>query len=581
MIYHALGASFALGWLFPFYGLPIISFYQEWMSGASILAVLLAVAIAWGMKGRAMVVPHSAWWVVFYSGVGFVQVLLGDHPDPATVAIFLGIGLVFAAAVVVGANVASNEQLIENVSFSKNFAIIIKWIYFSGVISSVFVLLQVGNADQYFFPLVRSPDLVLNRPSANFGQPNLLTLQLVFSLVAAAYLHHVNSFGKNRHHFFWIVFILLAIFLANTRAYLLMCAAVALVSLKLRGEKTRIIRIWAFVLLPSWFLLSAPFHAELMDSLGYIGRGSLSTSFHGDGRLKIWDASLHIIGQYPWLGVGVGAYAVGFYNEAQTTLGTVGPTGNAHNIVLQVFAEIGLVAGSILLLSILLWACRIIKNRSLENWKIYCLAMMSAVAAHSMVEFPLWFVFFLVPCGVFVGMMDCQTSERSAQSFAAAWIASLSVLGLAMALMVLLDYQKLRTDFEDAVTIGNSDAIDRMRISSRRTIFDWHYEYARFLLLDENAVGDDFMWSLGRRVVPRFPFGRGLARYAYFSFLANKPGDAKTALSVMYRMKPDLFEFYKQQNQEYCKIQVQPVMAYCGLASLAQEITVEKNRVEN
>ncbi len=581
MIYHALGASFALGWLFPFYGLPIISFYQEWVSGTSILAVLMAVALARYMKGRAIFFPRSAWWVVSYSAVGLVQVLLGAHPDPSTVVIFLGVGLVFAAAVIVGANLASEERLMGNENTSENFSIIIKWVYFSGVISSAFVLLQVGNADQYFFPFVRSPDLALNRPSANFGQPNLLTLQLVFSLVAAAYLYHVNGFGKNRHHFFWIVLILLAIFLANTRAYLLMCAAVALVSLKLRGEKARIIKLWAFVFLPSWFLLSAPFHAELMDSLGYVGRSSLTASFHGDGRLKIWDASLRIISQYPWLGVGVGAYAVGFYNEAQTTLGAVGPTGNAHNMVLQVFAEIGWIAGAVLLLSILLWTHRILKDRSLENWQIYCLAMMAAVAAHSMVEFPLWFVFFLAPCGVFVGMMDCRTSESSAKSSGAAWIASLSALGLAMAMVLLLDYQKLRADFEDAVTIGNSDAIDRIRISSRRTIFDWHYEYARFLLLDEKAVGRDFMWRLGKRVVPRFPFGRGLARHAYFSILVDKPGDAKTALRVMYRMKPDLFEFYKQQNQEYCRIQVHPVVAYCGLASLALEITAERSRVEN
>ena len=147
--------------------------------------------------------------------------------------------------------------------------------------------------------------------------------------------------------------------------------------------------------------------------------------------------------------------------------------------------------------------------------------------------------------------------------------------------MVLVDYQRLRADFEDAVTIGNSDAIDEVRNSSRWTIFKWHYEYARFLLLDDRAEGHDAMWRLGSQVVPRFPFGRGLARYSYVAVMANKSSDAKAALRVMYRMKPDLFEFYKKQNEEYCSIQAQPVVAYCDLARLALQVKVEDENSKN
>jgi hypothetical protein len=391
MLAQFIGFSFFAGWIFPFYGLPILSFYQEWL-GSTLLCACFFIA-TWNKKStKALVVPIVAWAVLGLFAVGVIQYLVGIHPYPPAIALYGVAGVLFWMAVTLGANMTPPQRSAWG-QFDQTFLVISRWILASAMLSAVITLLQVINWDIHLFPLVRSPDLSMNRPSANLSQPNLMTLQLVMGLVVLGWMY-VEEKISSTVAVSIVLLIAVAIFFANTRAYLLMLGGLAVFSWKIDSPRANTVRWWVCVLLPVIFIVSAPFHESVMASLGHAGRNSLNMTAQTDGRWKIWGATIQIIQAHPLMGVGLGAYSVGFYDQATSSYGTIGATGNAHNIFLQIIAECGIFAGLGILMLALYWVLHALKGKNKANSIIFCNAAIAAILAHSMVEFPLWFMFF-------------------------------------------------------------------------------------------------------------------------------------------------------------------------------------------
>ncbi len=352
-----------------------------------------------------------------------------------------------------------------------------------------------------------------------------------------------------------------------------MLAALAIFSWKLHAPKARVVRWWVGVILPSIFIATAPFHASVMTSLGYAGRSSLNILPHADGRLAIWGASLQIIQDHPWLGVGLGAYATGFYDQATSWFGTVGATGNAHNALLQIAAECGIFVGFCIFLLMIQWLRKALWSQNQPNWIVFFNAAIGAIFAHSLVEFPLWFIFFLVPAGFFLGI----TAHANGSKIHKVPLGyPYTMLGIIPALILsgwmYLDYMKVREFFEDAVTIRSSQAIESLESYEQPSWLSWHLRYAQFLFMDESKVSPEHMWMTGRAVVPRFHFSMGLMRFARISASTNHLDDARKAMTVLYRMKPKAYLAFKAEIFDGCQPEHPLAVSYCALREIADEI---------
>lgn len=73
---------------------------------------------------------------------------------------------------------------------------------------------------------------------------------------------------------------------------------------------------------------------------------------------------------------------------------------NCHNLVLQLLAETGLIGTFITLSGILYSIYLLSKSGKIEDLVILC--MFFTIFAHSMVEYPLWYIYFLVPFTMFL-----------------------------------------------------------------------------------------------------------------------------------------------------------------------------------
>jgi len=112
----------------------------------------------------------------------------------------------------------------------------------------------------------------------------------------------------------------------------------------------------------SLLILAAFILVSLIVTIGYL-RGGL---FHFKDpanpivlRLANWNIALKIIGDFPFLGVGLGNYGTVFPKYYTPN---IQPSQFAHNTYLQVFSEVGVVGGVFLLLFLFWWFLRILSR---------------------------------------------------------------------------------------------------------------------------------------------------------------------------------------------------------------------------
>jgi O-antigen ligase len=185
--------------------------------------------------------------------------------------------------------------------------------------------------------------------------------------------------------------ILVALFLSGSRGGIAATALglFVLVALTVRtrkqGSMAQRVAIVAFVaaLVGVTFLA---FGDVLLGKIAQLG-------FHDYSRLAVYTIVMRSILAAPLLGYGYGTFADVFPMFRDQSVNTFGKWDLAHNTYLEVFQGLGLVFGSMLVASIVLFAMRCVKGALTrqENETIPCVAAGAAVlvGAHSLVDFSL------------------------------------------------------------------------------------------------------------------------------------------------------------------------------------------------
>jgi O-antigen ligase len=115
--------------------------------------------------------------------------------------------------------------------------------------------------------------------------------------------------------------------------------------------------------------------------------------FHDNSRVAVYTIAMRSILDAPLLGYGYGTFADVFPMFRDQSVGTLGKWEMAHNTYLEVFQGLGLLFGSMLVASIVLFALRCVRGamRRQESELIPCVAagVTFLLAAHSLIDFSL------------------------------------------------------------------------------------------------------------------------------------------------------------------------------------------------
>jgi len=169
-----------------------------------------------------------------------------------------------------------------------------------------------------------------------------------------------------------------------------------------------------------------------------------ATSSSGSIRLYLWHEVWLIFAQLPFLGAGFGQFAWQHFQLGPVLRDThiTGLYNNAHNLILQIASEMGLAGLCILFgtLGLWLWQARN-AQRSIYHWWGY--GLLAVLAIHSMLEYVLWYAYFLGVAAITLGMLDNTTYRLKLRGMGRLSVTAILLLGALSLLQLWQSYRNL------------------------------------------------------------------------------------------------------------------------------------------
>jgi len=247
-------------------------------------------------------------------------------------------------------------------------------------------------------------------------------------------------------------------------------------------------------------------------------------------RLEMWKEAWRISMQHPLFGIGVGQFPTGQYWVAVAGPYTF-PSVNCHNLVLQLAAEFGWLAAIAAVTVGLNWAVRDLRRRLREPVPAMAFFSLLLIAIHSMLEFPLWHLYFAIPAALLFALGESDPS----QSKPLAIQRTLPMAGIAMlfvAIAINLDFSGVaeasKPFFLDAKNIRKLQPEDALAVMSVADSRLFRPEVERLLLDLRHPPDEDTVLPLERagRVLATLPTPEIISRYIVYLAQAGRVDEA-------------------------------------------------------
>ncbi len=410
-------------------------FYGEWLAAA--LGLAACVAMQFGEAARAAAVPRVIVVPIGLVAVALLQ-LVALHPTyPSQTLVFM-LYLVWAGMLAVLGHALAGAIGLGRVALAVAWGVLV-----GGLLGTLAGLMQFADV-RSLAGLVFTTDSVMG----NLAQRNHFANQLWLACAAAVYLFAERRLG-------WTTFVSVAVMLLSasilsaSRSVSLHLMAVAVLSFVWHrrapdGDTSRRLLSGALALL----CLFAALDMGMANLYRLFPGANIETSLarlvnspSDPTRLRLWTAALEIFSSAPLLGAGVGQFSW------QTFLAGLGLGGvvaeHSHNVVMQLLAELGLFATLLVAGGLFAWLVRVLRTEpTAERW--LALALLAVISIHSMLEYPLWYTFFLGPFALMLGAADPAGYTLQSPRLMRASLAAMMLVGGLFLANAMLDYASLR-----------------------------------------------------------------------------------------------------------------------------------------
>lgn len=127
-------------------------------------------------------------------------------------------------------------------------------------------------------------------------------------------------------------------------------------------------------------------------------------------RLQFFREAWEIFLAHPWLGAGWGQFGWQDFLLAETYPDHASWTNHAHNIVMQLLAETGIAGALVLLAGVAFWLRGASRSATAPaRWWLY--AVVGVLGVHTLLEYPLWYAYFLGLAALLCGLIEENTLE--------------------------------------------------------------------------------------------------------------------------------------------------------------------------
>ncbi len=385
------------------------------------------------------------------------------------------IGLLLAAAVLLASGAAAHARPDAASAFGD---FCLGWVV-AGVLNVGVAVLQVFTPEWTDGDWIATSGIA-GRAVGNLRQPNHLSSLLLWSAIAVVALVELRRLGRRWAAVLFAAMVFAVVLTASRTGTLsvLLLAVWGLVDRRM-SRPTRALLLAAPVLYGVAWLGMAEWAQLTQATFG--GTARLAEADLSGSRFGIWRNSLELIRQQPFAGVGFGEF-----NFAWSLTPFPGrPTAffdHAHNLPLQLAVEIGLPLTAAVM-ALLLWALWAATARAagaegeVGVGRRCAVVMVLMILLHSLLEYPLWYSYFLLPAAwawaFALGQPRGITLREGPPSrqFAAAGAAL--VLG---SVLSVLDYRSAAAIFSAAE--GAPPLAQRIARGQHSVLFAHHADYA-------------------------------------------------------------------------------------------------------
>jgi len=205
-----------------------------------------------------------------------------------------------------------------------------------------------------------------------------------------------------------------------------------------------------------------------------------------NSRLNIWSNAIALIRQHPWSGVGFGEFNFAW----SLTPFPHRPTAffdHTHNIVLQFAVELGLPLAALvlLLMAYALWRAFVAGRRAPDAQGLLlrsAFMMVLLMVVHSMLEYPLWYAYFLLPTAFAFGLCLGTPGESASGLLpvpaAAGPVRRVATVGALLLMLAgvasVFDYLRVSAVFAES----GPPLAQRIANGQRSWLFAQHADYA-------------------------------------------------------------------------------------------------------
>jgi len=402
--------------------LPLATFYGEWVAGLCVIAVLVANAVRQPTASPSVSMPWVSLLLVWLVAVSLVLGAAGN-PDitgsrvVTVLTLILGVTVTRAAWSYRRASMVSTRDIGD--SLATAFLI-------AGMLGTVTQWVQLFHLEPRSFGLVSTYFYDTNRRLwGNLNQPNHQATVEGLALAASVWL---ASRGRLRFPM-WLAAVALlesGIVLSGSRTGVLhvgLAAVYALVAAWLaRGARSDsdpmqrpVGLLVAAVAMVAMLLILQPairaagqvFDWRLFDTIA-----QLEAKDQMSARGALWTHALAMFRSHPWFGVGWGEFGWAQFLQMQQVGVKVEMSLHAHNAILDLLAKTGIVGTAGVGLILLAWLWRVIRVRlwhgdnEERKQTVLVLTWLAMLCAHSMLEYPLHYLYFFLPFCFMLGWLE-------------------------------------------------------------------------------------------------------------------------------------------------------------------------------
>ncbi len=538
-------------WVLPFlnyrHAYPLTTFYQEWWS--ALLGVMALALLVTRDYWRQPEIPRIAQLPAALIVVILFQWILGKvaYFDQALLYILY---LLFAALLMLLGACLRDRLGIEKLS------IVLAVFLLAGAELSALI----GVLQHYHWHTPLDSVIVRKISSSVYGniaQPNHFANYIALGMISLGLLFQMQKL-KAIQTALIATPLLFVMTLSGSRSswiYLLMMSGLAWWWVRKDAMHRPLLR-YSLLLLAGFgimhLVVQLPFVSSAESSVNTVQR-LFGDNASGNARLFLWREALLMFMQSPWFGVGFGQFAWQHFQLLPSLhpSGIVGLYNNAHNLVFQVAAEAGIVGLLALLLPLFAWIYGL-RRSVLDEAHWWGYAALGVLAIHSLLEYPLWYTYFVAIAAFLFGALDETRYRLELRNAGRLSVAAMLLLGLISLMQLKSNYRELEQVQEIKAKLGMDPNASMLLRDKLLSVHDGSLltPYAELYMSSLIEVNDEHLrekLAVNTRVMHFVPIGPVVYRQALLLALAGELEQAKSVLVQTLWSYPG--DYAKTKNQ--------------------------------